>query len=249
MPTPLNPREVLAVHSWRSFQQNEQSRTKSTSAAQLAKTWDENALAVLHGGQRTQQPNFQPIKPPGNNHPQINRAYQENSNRQSEVLSRISPQSGRRESTRSSKGGHGEEHGRERARANTSQVLKRGASRHRSPALPSARRPLSGPNTESINQLKDENYIRDTMYVPTAKDYPGIRSSIFANLKSSMRDAMQSNAEFQSGFSMIGRDAFRCTLTCKFIQELQSEVVIGEGRTKVRHHNHDYDARTTVKFF
>lgn len=78
--------------------------------------------------------------------------------------------------------------------------------------------------------LKDEAYIRSNFKVPTKHDYPELPPATFKNVKSSVANAVQGLVELRSDFVSLAADAFQCTL--RFKSTAQSEVVIGEGRTK-----------------
>lgn len=85
---------------------------------------------------------------------------------------------------------------------------------------------------------QDGNSIRDHVDFPTAKDYPGIPKSVFADPKSQIRNALQDRADFQAEFTNpslyqhIPVD-YQCTLTCKFRGGPESEIAFGRGTSKV----------------
>lgn len=94
-----------------------------------------------------------------------------------------------------------------------------------------AQRRRTEPN--STARLKDAEYIRGTMRVPTTKDYPMLKATFFANPKEQLHNALQGSGKIQTNFISIGQDLFRCTITCTLSSSEPAEVVTGEGRSKV----------------
>ena len=81
-------------------------------------------------------------------------------------------------------------------------------------------------------ELKDEAHIRKTMRVPVPEDYPDLPANLFKQIKGSIHDATQGIAEVQCDIKMLTNQVFQTTLRYK--SAVHNEVVIGEGRTKVR---------------
>ena len=81
-------------------------------------------------------------------------------------------------------------------------------------------------------ELKDEAHIRKTMRVPVPEDYPALRAHLFKQIKASIHDATQGVAEIESDIKMLTDGVFQTTLRYK--SAVLNEVVIGEGRSKVR---------------
>ena len=79
--------------------------------------------------------------------------------------------------------------------------------------------------------LKDEAYIRSSMHVPTARDYPDAPRKLFKMPKSGLHDMLQGTVEMTSTFMLLSSNAFKCTLS--FDSQAQKEVVEGEGKSKV----------------
>jgi len=85
----------------------------------------------------------------------------------------------------------------------------------------------------STAPLKDADYMRRTMRVPTIEDYPMLKHTFFANPKEQLHNALQGSGKFRTNFAGMGQDLFRCTVSCTFSSSEPAEVVTGEGRSKV----------------
>ena len=79
--------------------------------------------------------------------------------------------------------------------------------------------------------LKDEAYIRRTMHVPTAQDYPQVPLGIFKTPKESIVNGIQGLATMRSNFVELTKDVWRCTLF--YDSASRNDVVEAEGRSKV----------------
>lgn len=81
-------------------------------------------------------------------------------------------------------------------------------------------------------RLKDEDYLRTSMPIPTASDYPELPPEIFEHPKSALLDAFGGAKRLSSSLSMIeGDQAFRCVL--RFTLNEEKVVCIGESQSKV----------------
>lgn len=94
-----------------------------------------------------------------------------------------------------------------------------------------ARRRRGGQDAAHL-ELKDEAHIRKTMRVPVPEDYPALPAHLFKQIKGSLHDATQGVAEIMSEIKMLTDGVFQTTLRYK--SPVHDEVVIGEGRSKVR---------------
>lgn len=207
MQSALNAREILALSSWRTFQQNEQTRPKSTLPREESKGLSENvfASAVLHGNQNPQNPKPQPE----------NRLHGLSRQLQLEETFKLygdpsSENKGLRTPGTDSKTPKGRNLNPSRRR--------RAEAKERPP-------------------LKDEDYIKNTMEIPTAADYPDVPPELFANPKAGVHNALQFVADFRPRLISIRGNALRCTLRCRVRStapvKVETEVVVGEGMNKV----------------
>ena len=94
-----------------------------------------------------------------------------------------------------------------------------------------ARRRRGGQDAAHL-ELKDEAHIRKTMRIPVPGDYPALPAHLFKQIKVSIHDATQAVAEIESDIKMLTDGVFQTTLRYK--SAVHNEVVIGEGRSKVR---------------
>lgn len=94
-----------------------------------------------------------------------------------------------------------------------------------------ARRRRGGQNAVHM-ELKDEAHIRKTMRIPVPEDYPALPAHLFKQIKGSIHNAIQGVAEIESDTQMLTDGVFQSTLRYKSV--VHNEVVIGEGRSKVR---------------
>lgn len=213
MQSALNAREILALSSWRTFQQNEQTRPKSTLAREESKGISENvfASAVLHGNQTPQNQKPQPE----------NRLHGLSRQLQLEETFKIygdlsSENKGLSTPKTDSKTPKGRDSNQSRART-----------------------PSRGRRAETKERptLKDEDYIKNTMEIPTAADYPDVPPELFNNPKVGVHNALQSVADFRPQLISIRGNALRCTLRCRVRStapvKVETEVVVGEGMNKV----------------
>lgn len=213
MQSVLHAREILALSSWRTFQQNEQNRPKSTSTREESKGLSENAFAsaVLHGNRGLQQPTPQPEN------------HIHGLSRQLEL-----------EETLSLYRDHSCERDVLSTRGVNSKTLERRNSKPSRTRTPSRRRHVE---TKEGLMLKDVEYIKNTMEIPTAADYPDVPPELFQNPKSGVHNALQSIADFRPQLVSIRGNALRCTLRCRVRStaevKVDTEVVVGEGMNKV----------------
>lgn len=96
-------------------------------------------------------------------------------------------------------------------------------------AKPAARQRANAP------QLKDEAYIRSTMNMPTPKEYPDAPKDVFKHPKSAFYNIAGGFSECRSELTALAAGAYQCTAYYK--SATHNQVVIGEGRTKVRRSN------------
>lgn len=213
MQSALNAREILALSSWRTFQQNEQTRPKSTLPSEESKGLSENvfASAVLHGNQNPQNPKPQP----------------ENS------LHGLSRQLQLEETFKL----YGDPPSENEGLWTPGTDSKTPKGRNLYPSR--ARTPSRGRRAEAKERppLKDEDYVKNTMEIPTAADYPDVPPELFANPKAGVHNALQSIADFRPRLISIRGNALRCTLRCRVRStapvKVETEVVVGEGMNKV----------------
>lgn len=213
MQSALNAREILALSSWRTFQQNEQTRLKSTLPSEESKGLSENvfASALLHGNQNPQNP-----KPPPEN-----------------SLHCLSQQLQLEETFKL----HGDPSSENEGLWTPGTDSKTPKGRNLYPSR--ARPPSRGRRAEAKERplLKDEDYVKNTMEIPTAADYPDVPPELFANPKAGVHNALQSIADFRPRLISIRGNALRCTLRCRVRStapvKVDTEVVVGEGMNKV----------------
>ena len=79
--------------------------------------------------------------------------------------------------------------------------------------------------------LKDEAYIRRTIHIPTAQDYPQAPEGIFKAPKLAITNGIQGLATMRSQFVELASDVWRCTLS--YESASHNQVVEAEGRSKV----------------
>lgn len=214
-----NAREILALSSWRTFQQNEQNRTKSTLTREESKGLSENAFAsaVLHGNQQLQHPKPQP------------------ENR----LHRLSRQLQLEETFNLHRDHSSENKGLSTPRLNSKKPEGRNSKPSRARTPSRVRTPSRRRHAESKERptLKDEDYVKNSMEIPIAADYPDVPPEIFQNPKVGVHNALQSIADFRPRLVPIRGNALRCTLRCRVRStagvKVDTEVVVGEGMNKV----------------
>lgn len=213
MQSALNAREILALSSWRTFQQNEQTRPKSTLPREESKGPSENvfASAVLHGNQNPENPKPQPE----------NRLHGLSRQLQLEETFKL----------------YGDPSSENKGLWTPGTDSKTPNGRNLNPSR--ARTPSRGRRAEAKERptLKDEDYIKNTMEIPTAADYPDVPPELFTNPKTGVHNALQSIADFQPKLISIRGNALRCTLRCRVRStapvKVETEVVVGEGMNKV----------------
>jgi len=192
-------------------------RQASTAQDALRSSDDPRASAILLGRKRpaTQSP-----------HPSIH----ERSARESLPLHQNTSQPQQPQRTKAQRGSVNT-HSRNGNQNSTS----RGGKRHREAEMLGEARPARRRRTEptSTAPLKDAEYIRRTMRVPTTHDYPMLKQTFFANPKEQLHNALQGSGNIRTNFIGIGQDLFRCTVSCTFSPSEPAEVVTGEGRSKV----------------
>ena len=213
MQSALNAREIPALSSWRTFQHNEQNRPKSTLTREESKGLSENvfASAVLHGNQSLQHP----------------KAQSENR------LHGLSQQLQLEKTFNLYRDHSSENNGLSKSGANTKTPKGRNSKPSHS-RTPSRRRHAE---TKEGPTLRDEDYIKNTMEIPTAADYPDVPPELFQNPKVGVHNALQSIADFRPQLISIRGNALRCTLRCRVRStaaiKVDTEVVVGEGMNKV----------------
>lgn len=213
MQSALNAREILALSSWRTFQQNKQTRPKSTLPREESKGLSENAFAsaILHGNQNPQKPRPQPENRIRglSRQLQLEETFKLYGNPSSENKGLSTP--------------------------GTDSKMPKGRNLNPSRARTSSR----GRRAEAKERpvLKDEDYIKNTMEIPTAADYPDVPPELFKNPKTGVLNSLQSIADFQPRLISIRGNALRCTLRCRVrstaLVKVETEVVVGEGMNKV----------------
>ncbi|MCJ1467624.1 hypothetical protein MMC07_006249 [Pseudocyphellaria aurata] len=208
MQTVLISGEILARQFWRDPRKLQQKRLKSsTQQARIVK--DELTPAVLHGSPRL---------------PQLGLQLEKSSSKTS--IPRQAP------SASPKVGKWAREHGHmlpdhPRSSQESPKVLRKRAERS------SKKGPARGRSVEqrtaSEVQLKDEDYLRNHIYVPNAQDYPGTSPAVFESPKSALRNL--SARSFKADVSRImGRFGFRCTVS--FEIKGHKEVCIGESQSR-----------------
>lgn len=85
--------------------------------------------------------------------------------------------------------------------------------------------------TEPATGIEDELYVKTTMQIPKASDYPDIDLEVFMYPKAAFRGRLQGLVTLSSQFSQLSKDVHRCFLSFKGPQ--REKVVMGEGRTPV----------------
>ena len=100
-----------------------------------------------------------------------------------------------------------------------------------------ARRRRGGQDAAHL-ELKDEAHIRKTMRIPVPEDYPALPAHLFKQIKGSIYNATQGVAEIECDTQMLKDGVFQSTLRYKSV--VHNEVVIGEGRSKVRKPEHRF---------
>lgn len=209
MPSLLLPREISALKSWRDPSQLQQNRSKSTTT-EHARPWEEDsgASTFLYGGNVAREP-----KPPAGS-----------SSAMKQAQTHASPVSPRNPPI---PGGVYNVQERYRRKAASSQTLPRTLPNKLAKRSPSRLRDRSRPT------LKKGNVFQIPKPVPTHNDYPDLPELLFTRPKLPINNTLQGIADFHSDFSSLGPDWFRCTVTCVFHEDGISDIVIGEGTTKV----------------
>ncbi len=222
MPYVAHNRVVLALPSWRRLKQERQSSTAQESSSVQD---GERTSAILHG--KTKGQGLVGKESTSNDTSDV---------RKSRAASTVCQRDAKPQKVKA---------------VNPSEPASNSSRRHRvhssvKPALPGssgkrkadnstsqrpARRRRGGQDAAHL-ELKDEAYIRKTMHVPVPEDYPNLPANLFRNIKGSIHDAIQGFAELQSDIKVLTDQVFQTTL--RFTSAVHNEVVIGEGRTKVK---------------
>jgi hypothetical protein len=216
MPSTISRRDLIASNSWRDPNMSFQ-RQASTAYDLLRSSDDPRASAILHGRRR---PALQPPHP--SNH---DRSAKESPSLHQNTSKPQQPQRIKAHP------GSADTHPRNGNRNSIS----RGGKRQREAEMLGDSRPARRRRTEptSAAPLKDAEYIRRTMRVPTIHDYSMLKQTFFANPKEQLHNALQGSGKIRTNFTGIGQDLFRCTVSCTLSSSEPAEVVAGEGRSKV----------------
>lgn len=218
MPNALNARETLSLQFWRDPGKLHQNRPSSSTqqARRPTNAKDERTSAILHGGQRLQHVGLHPGE------------SLSNTLSPSQVLHATLQQ--RKGSGKRRKPSHtGPDPRSSPGRPDVPKQRAKKAPAVRPAQNRRGRRGRRETETEHAIELKDENYLRNHMHVPTAVEYPEIPPRLFESPRSLLREI---RGKSKPVFSRIGeRQGFRCKLKCK-LNELQ-EVFVGEGQDKV----------------
>ncbi len=223
MPSVIHNRNVLALPSWRRLKQERQSSTAQESSSVQE---GERTSAILQG--KTRSPGFTGKESTSNNTSDVLTSFPTTTTRhkrhaKSQPVKAVKPP----------------------------QVASTSSQRHQAqssvkPALPGSGRKRKADNSVSQRparrrrgdqgaahlELKDEAYIRKNMRVPVPEEYPDLPAKLFKQIKASIHDASQGMAELQSDIKELNDQVFQSTLRYK--SAAHHEVVIGEGRSKVR---------------
>ena len=216
MPSAIVRRDMSTLRSWRDPKIFSQQRQASTAQESLRPSEDPRASAVLHGpkGAAAHSQRHVNQKRSSNQTPPPNSASQpqhwQQPNSQPDSVSRLSSNGTRHSMPRRGK------------RERETQID--GDPR-------SARRRRLEPT--SAGGLKDATYIRRTMHVPTREEYPKLPAKLFTNPKEQLHNALHGLGAFQVQYARIGNNVHRCALSCNLAPSEPSEVVSGEGGSKV----------------
>jgi len=192
-------------------------RQASTAQDSLRSSDDPRASAVLHGRRRPA-----PQSQRSSNH--------DRSAKESPPLHQNTSQLQQSQRTKAQRGSV-DTH----SRNSNPNSISRGGKRQRGAEMLGDPRPARRRRMEptSTAPLKDADYMRRTMRVPTIEDYPMLKHTFFANPKEQLHNALQGSGKFRTNFAGMGQDLFRCTVSCTFSSSEPAEVVTGEGRSKV----------------
>ena len=222
MPYVAQTRNVLALPSWRHLKQERQSSTaRESSSVQDG----ERTSAILYG--KTRGPGLVGKKSTSNGTSAVRTSratsptWQTDAN--SQMVRAVNPPKSESKSSRR----HWVHSPKKPAPPGHSR--KRKADNHNS-QRPARRR--RGDQDAAHLELKDEAYIRKTMRVPVPEDYPELPANLFKQIKASIHNAIQAIAEIEPDIKMLTDGVFQTTLRYK--SAVHNEVVIGEGRSKVR---------------
>lgn len=190
----------------------QQKRLKSsTQQARVVK--DEFTPAILHGNQRLHQQGLQPEK--SSSKPSYPRQAPSTSSKQRNSAEKH--RHAQQEHPRSSQENPNVRRGRRRRAKRSSTVG------------PAQGRIVEHQKEPEI-ELKNEDYLRNHIYVPNTQDYPGLPPAIFESPRSALRNRCAKS--FQTKCSRImGRYGFRFTVTFKINDH--NEVCIGESKERV----------------
>ena len=226
MPCVTHTRNVLALPSWRRLKQERQSSTAQESSSVQD---GGGTSAMLHG--KTKSPGLVGKKSTFNDTSDV---------RTSRATTAIWQRDAQSQPIKAIKLSQSASNSSRRHRAHSSvKPAPPGSSRKRKADDSTSQRPAQrrrGGQDAAHMELKDEAYIRKTMRIPGPEDYPDLPANLFKNIKGSLHDASQGIAEIQSDIKMLTSyrtmEVFQTTL--RYESTVHNEVVIGEGRTKVR---------------
>ena len=223
MPYLAHTRNVLALPSWRHPRQERQSSTTQESSSLQD---GERTSAMLHGKRRS--PGFVGKRSTSKDTSDVRVSHAHSAiwqkDAKSQTVEAVNPPESASSSSR-----------RQRVHppvklAPPGSSRKRKADNHISQRP--ARRRRGGKDAAHL-ELKDEAYIRKTMRIPVPEDYPELPAKLFKHIKASIHDASQGIADIESDVKMLTNEVFQTTLRYK--STVYNEVVIGEGRSKVRY--------------
>ena len=222
MPYVAHTRNVLALPSWRHLKQERQNSTAQESSSVQD---GERTSAILHG--KTRGAGLVGKESTSNDTSNVRTSRATSTVRQrdakSQPIKAVNPPESASNSSR-------------RHRVDSSvRPAPPGSSRKRKADNSISQRPARrrrGDQDAANLQLKDEAYIRKTMRIPVPEDYPDLPANLFKQIKASIHDATQGIGEIQSDIKMLTNQVYQTTLRYK--SAVHNEVVIGEGRSKVR---------------
>ena len=209
MPKSSRSSNLRSLRAWRQY---EQARPKSTLQEANGHNDNERAAAVLHGRVSQHSSSYQ-----DHSHAIAPASLQENKRQVDFSDPDPSPQS----------------HPANRKNHSFRLIPQSQGKKRKAASHPEERPPRRNRQQQSHipNNLKDEAYVRRTMHVPTAQDYPQAPKGIFKAPKETITNGIQGLATMRSNFTSLAKDIWRCTLS--YESASHTEVVEGEGRSKV----------------
>lgn len=96
---------------------------------------------------------------------------------------------------------------------------------------PPARRRKFESNSRNLN-MEDEEYMRQTLVLPTREEYPNLPGGILDAPKLILHNMFQGLMRLHSIFSQVGAQQFRCHASCT-LQDKECVEATGGGKTKV----------------